>query len=124
MPSVVQRRSYGSVTIFSFDRDLALAQLRAAATRLMSSRADLESVILFGSVARGDAVPGSDADIAIILAPTSPLAAQRPMDRALAFAEAFRDAGLGVDIVALTRAELSAGSLATTVSGEGIVLAP
>lgn len=63
---------------------------------------EIERVILFGSLSRGDAVPGSDADLLLVL-----------RESALSFRERSvyyvpKDVGIGVDIFAYTRSELDA----------------
>jgi predicted nucleotidyltransferase len=69
--------------------------------RVLTSRhPEIEKVILFGSLARGDAVPGSDADLLLIL---------RECD--LPFEERgtryqISGVGIGVDLFAYTMAEL------------------
>jgi predicted nucleotidyltransferase len=59
--------SSGSVRITWFDREKALAALRDAVRRLVDARPEIEEVILFGSLATGQSVPGSDADLLVIL---------------------------------------------------------
>lgn len=71
-------------------------------TRLMEMHPEIERVLLFGSLSRGEAVPGSDADVLLVL-----------RDCALPFEKRGghyfpRDAGIGVDVFAYTRAELDA----------------
>lgn len=63
----MQKRSYGSVTVFSLDRERILRELRSAAEELGERHAEVEAVWLFGSLARGDAAPGSDADVIVLL---------------------------------------------------------
>lgn len=63
----MQERSSGGVRIFSLDR----AAIREALRRLVDTRyapdPNVRAVILFGSYARGQAVPGSDVDLLIVL---------------------------------------------------------
>jgi predicted nucleotidyltransferase len=61
---------------------------------------EIEEIWLFGSLARGDAVPGSDADLLIVLRP-SPLSF---LARSAHYQPDF--CGVGVDTLAYTRAEL------------------
>lgn len=66
----MQRRSCGSVQIFWLDRDRRLGDLRREARQLLRRDRCVEAVLLFGSLARGEAVPGSDADLLIVLRET------------------------------------------------------
>lgn len=63
----MQRRSYGSVSVTWLDRERALRAIKAAARRLGRRRREIKKIVLFGSLARGDAVPGSDADLLVVL---------------------------------------------------------
>ena len=60
-------RSTGSVTVIYLDREQVVENTRAAVSALASERAEIERVVLFGSMARGDAVPGSDVDLLMVL---------------------------------------------------------
>ncbi len=77
-----------------------LKRLQTAVKELISHHPEIERVILFGSLARGDAVPGSDADLLLILRDS-----ELPF---LARSVEYRPGGvgLGVDVFAYTRAEL------------------
>ncbi len=59
--------SSDSVRIIWLDRKAVLERLRRAVKELAAAHPEVERVLLFGSLARGDAVPGSDADLLIIL---------------------------------------------------------
>ncbi len=63
---------------------------------------EIERIVLFGSLARGDAVPGSDADLLIVLSHST----ASFLDRAVRYRPA--DVGVGVDVVAYTHEELTA----------------
>ena len=63
----MQKRLCGSVQVFSLDRDRTIAGLRQMAQSLLRRDRRVEVVALFGSLAQGRAVPGSDADLLIIL---------------------------------------------------------
>ena len=56
---------------------------------------------LFGSLARGDAVPGSDADLLVILRESQ----DRFLDRSVRYQP--EHCGIGVDVLAYTRSELA-----------------
>lgn len=61
------RGSSDSARIIWLDRQGVLAQLRRAVSELATAHPEIERVLLFGSLARGEAVPGSDADLLIVL---------------------------------------------------------
>ena len=63
---------------------------------------EIEWIALFGSLARGDAVPGSDADLLIVVSHSS----ESFLQRAVGYRPA--DVGVSVDVVAYTREELAA----------------
>ena len=62
--------------------------------------------MLFGSVARGDCVPGSDADILVVLG-TSEIQGPKAWVERMSRYE-FRGVGCGVDVFAYTREEIAA----------------
>ena len=63
----MRRRSFGSVRAFFIDPPRIIEALRAAAARAVESEPMIARIVLFGSLARGDAVPGSDADLLVVL---------------------------------------------------------
>jgi len=77
-----------------------LERLRAAAERLGSTFPEVEEVWLFGSLARGDAVPGSDADVLVVLSRSEIPFLERPVRYRV------EQCGIGVDLFAYTREEL------------------
>ena len=62
-----QQRSSGSVQIISINRDELLARLSAIAARICAEHPEVQSVRVFGSIARGDQVGTSDVDVLIVL---------------------------------------------------------
>jgi len=93
-------RASPSVRVFYLSPQQVIEKLKKAMTRLMEMHPEIERVLLFGSLSRGEAVPGSDADVLLVL-----------RDCALPFEKRGghcfpRDAGIGVDVFAYTRAEL------------------
>lgn len=66
-PSVVQERSYGSVRVFWLNREEVLRRLREAVQKLLAEREDIKEIRLFGSLAEGRAVPGSDVDLLLVM---------------------------------------------------------
>ncbi|MBI4513122.1 MAG: nucleotidyltransferase domain-containing protein [Gemmatimonadetes bacterium] len=115
----MQKESYGSVTVFWLDRDEALRRLRDAARGLVQGRGDVVAVYLFGSLAEGRAVPGSDADVLILLSDSS----RRWLDRPLEFQPYFRRCGVGVELFCYTGEEAEEVPLARRARERGIVLA-
>ena len=60
-------RSCGSVQITWLDRPAVLEATRKAVAALVDVKPEVQKVILFGSMARGDAVPGSDVDLLVVV---------------------------------------------------------
>ncbi len=85
------------------DRDRAIAQVRDAAQRLVARDARVLAVGLFGSLARGQALPSSDADVLIVLREHPQ---PRWFDRIPEYAEAFTATSLPVEPFAYTQDEL------------------
>lgn len=108
--------------MFWLNRAETLERLRSAAKSLADRYPEIERVLLFGSLARGDAVPGSDADLLIILSES-----YLPFwDRSVKYRP--ERAEIGVDVFAYTRTELedkiATGDLfVTRALREGVVLA-
>ncbi len=101
VPSLIQKKSYGSVRVFWLDRERAVSVLRDRARELVRERNEVRSVILFGSLAEDRATPGSDADILIVLSSSE----ERFIDRPLSYQPYFEDVGLPVDIFCYTEEE-------------------
>lgn len=102
MRSAVHVRSSGSVKIISLDVAIVLARLREAAQALTAREKDVLSVWLFGSLARGEALPGSDSDVLIVLR-----ASDQPFHRRIDhFSGQFSNIGVPVDVLPVTISEL------------------
>ena len=67
MPSFVEEESLSSVRVFWLKQDELIEHIRRVAERVGSADPNILKIVLFGSLAEGRAVPGSDADILIIL---------------------------------------------------------
>jgi uncharacterized protein len=77
-----------------------IENLKHLARRLMDQHPEIESVWLFGSLARGEAVPGSDADLLILLS-----ASDIPLrDRFVAYLPT--EAPIGVEVFPYTQQEI------------------
>lgn len=119
MPSVIRTRSFGSAKVFWLDREAALDGLRKAAERALAEHAEIVAVYLFGSLAEGRAVPGSDADVLVLLERSD----LRWMDRPLRYGRAFEDVGLPVELFCYTRGEAERVALARRALASGVLLA-
>lgn len=124
LPSVEECYRGRNVRIFRLDRAGLLARLRARASAVVGRRADVLEVRLFGSLARGDARPGSDADLFVILRD----GADPFLDRLPGLAREFGGVGIGCDVIAFTESESRAlrdrgDAFARAVFEEGFPLA-
>jgi predicted nucleotidyltransferase len=113
-----------NVRVFRLDRDGTIARLRERARALVASDPDVREVRLFGSLARGDAHPGSDADLFVVLRD----GAAPFLDRIPALTRHFTGLGIGCDVIAYTESERTAlvargDAFARVVLDEGVVLA-
>ena len=61
------QRSSPSVKVTYFNSDRVWRALRRFVAALVRQRPEIRRVVLFGSLARGDAVPGSDVDLMLVL---------------------------------------------------------
>jgi predicted nucleotidyltransferase len=96
-----------NVRVFRLDREGLIARLRECARDLLDRRPDVVEVRLFGSLARGDAHPGSDADLFVVLRD----GAGSFLERLAPLARTFTGVGVGCDVIAYTESE--AGTLRT-----------
>jgi len=62
---------YGSAKITYFDKEAVWKALRELAPRLAQEHPEVIKVAVFGSLARDEAVPGSDVDLLLILRESS-----------------------------------------------------
>ena len=122
MRGVSERYRGKHVRVFRLDREGVIARLRACAARLMAAREEVLQITLFGSLARGDAGPGSDADLLIVVRD----GAARFLDRSLALAPYFEDVGVGCDLLVYTESEVAdmetSPSMVQTAMEEGMRL--
>lgn len=116
--SVVEKRSYDSVEVFWLNRQEALHRLRQSAAAVTRSCHEVLGVYLFGSLAEDRAVPGSDADILILLSSSD----RRWIDRPLKFQRFFDGIGLPLDLFCYTEAESRTVSIAEEALARGIRL--
>ncbi|MDI6873988.1 nucleotidyltransferase domain-containing protein [Candidatus Solincola sp.] len=96
-----QIRSFGSVVSIWLDREAAIEKLKAVAMRLKGSCPEVKEIRLIGSLARGDHIGTSDADILIVLHQSE----LNPVDRLKRYLPFF-DLDLAVDVFPVTQHEL------------------
>ena len=100
---MLRTKSSASVKIISLDRDELLARLRAIATRLCAEHPEVSSVRVFGSLARGDQVGTSDADVLIVLRGG---AQEDPWEQVRKFQPYF-DLPIGVDVLVFSEEQIA-----------------
>lgn len=88
------------VVVHRLDREAVVARLRDYAQRQLAARPEVRSVVLIGSLARGDWSARSDADVVIVVD-----ASERPFrDRSPAYLPE-RSLGVAVDLLVYSDAE-------------------
>ena len=113
-----------NVRVFRLDRERVRALLAEKASALLAARPDAIEVRLFGSLARGDAAPGSDADLWVLLRD----GALPFLERGADLSRFFEGTGVGCDLLAYTEGEWAEmrherRRLVEVVEREGLVLA-
>lgn len=93
-----------NVRVFRLDQAAVMARLRERARSVLERRPDVVEVRLFGSLARGDARPGSDADLFVVVRD----GAGPFLDRLGDLAREFGGVGVGCDVIAFTESETHA----------------
>lgn len=89
--------------MFRLQRDLVRAALETRAQQLLAERPEVLEVRLFGSLVKGNAGPGSDADLVIVLHDSNIAFAGRiPI-----YLDFFVGAGISCDVFPYTKSELS-----------------
>lgn len=102
--SAVEECYRGSqVRVFRLRRQAILPALEQAAHRLLAARPEVVEVRVFGSLVKGHAGPGSDADILLVLSES-----EKPfLDRIPDYARFLTGIGIACDIFPYTRAEFA-----------------
>jgi len=118
VPSFVQKRSYGSVKVFWLDKEGLISALKKKAQDALERFPELRKVVLFGSLARGEATPRSDADLLFVVEEAGPF-----LERPARYLPFFEDFGFPVDLLVYTEPELERVPLAKRALKEGRVLA-
>jgi predicted nucleotidyltransferase len=112
------------VRVFRLDCNGVAGDLRRRARAVLERRPDVLEVRLCGSLARGEARPGSDADLFVVLRDGAAPFLERLAD----VAREFGGLGIGSDIIAFTESEARASRargdrFARAVFDEGFPLA-
>jgi len=94
--------SSNSVKVTYLDGPATIQALNKIAAEIRQAHPDVLEISLFGSLARGDHAPGSDADLFILVEE----AEQRPMDRIPRFLRFFSRGPIGVDVLVYTPVEV------------------
>lgn len=92
------------------------------ANRLLTSNPDILEISLFGSLARGNYAPGSDADIYILLGKDS----RRFIDRIPEYLDYFSNTGLPIEVFPYTieeMAEMKGGGFMKALHRDKMILA-
>lgn len=124
MSSVEQSYRGDRVRVFRLNRARVLAALSERARELVRTRPDVLQVRLFGSLARDEATPGSDADLWVLVKD----GAQAFAARSAELARHFEGVGVPCDVVAHTESEWAElrrerRRIVDAVCAEGIELA-
>ncbi len=101
MSSVEESYRGRHVRVFRLDRERVVAALRERAQAMLEARGDVLEVRLFGSLARGCARPGSDADLWILVSD----GVASFVDRGAELSRFFEGVGVGCDTLAYTESE-------------------
>ncbi len=98
-------RSLGGARARFLDGDAVKQSLAERAAALSAADTNVAAVFLFGSLAKGNYGPESDADLLIVEREPS---AERQMDRPLRYSDAFSRLAVPVDLIVLTLQEVAA----------------
>lgn len=117
----MRKPSSPSVKITYFDKERVRQALDSYVAALVAEHPEIERVVLFGSMARGGTVPGSDVDLVLVLSGSD----QQFLDRVPLYTpDRFP---VGIDVFPYTQAEirsmLSEGNFfVRRALGEGVTL--
>jgi len=120
MQSIIQKSSYDSVQVFWLNRTLLREKLLECVKDLVTKKAEVQKVVLFGSVAEYRETASSDVDIPIVLKECR----ERFIDTFIEFSDFLEGLELGVDIFVYTQKEVERNDipLARTALKRGKIL--
>ena len=111
----MHRRSYGSVEVYWLDKEGLISALEKKAQGALECFPELRKVVLFGSLARGEATPRSDADLLFVVEEAGPF-----LERTARYLPFFEDLGFPVDSLVYAEPErVFHDSKNTTAAGLG-----
>jgi len=94
--------SSSSVTTTYLNGPETIQARKEIATQIKQAHPDVLEISLFGSLARGDHTPGSDADLFIVVQDGG----QNPFGRIPRFLRLFLDSPIGTDVLVYTPGEI------------------
>ena len=100
---MLQRGFMSGVKVRFLHREEILSRILPAAEKLLTLNPNVLEINLFGSLAKGNHAPGSDADIYILLKEDS----RRFTDRIPEFLDDFSKMGIPVEVFPYTREEIA-----------------
>lgn len=120
MQSIIQKSSYNSVQVFWLNRTLLRERLLECVKDLVAKKAEVQKVVLFGSVAEYRETASSDVDILLVVKQSR----ERFIDRFIEFSDFFEGLERGVDIFVYTQKEIERNDipLALTALKRGKIL--
>ena len=120
MQSIIQKSSYNSVQVFWLNRTLLRERLLECVKDLVAKKAEVQKVVLFGSVAEYRETASSDVDILLVVKQSR----ERFIDRFIEFSDFFQGLERGVDIFVYTQKEIERNDipLALTALKRGKIL--
>lgn len=104
--------------MYWLDKEGLISALEKKAQDALERFPELRKVVLFGSLARGEATPRSDADLLFVVEEAGPF-----LERPARYLPFFEDLGFPVDLLVYTEPELERIPLAKRALKEGRVLA-
>ena len=107
LKSVEECYRSANVRVFRLDRGAVIDRLRERARKLVATDRAVLEVRLFGSLARGEGSPGSDADVFVLLDDSVSTAF---LDRIPPLLRHFAGTGIGCEVIAYTRSEYEAAT--------------
>ena len=91
------------VRVFRLNREAVVSRLETLSVRMLEERREILEIRLFGSLVKGNAGPGSDADVLVVLRDATKPFVERIPD----YSRYLEGAGIGCDVFPYTQSELN-----------------